>query len=64
MMKVTPTPLNDLILIEPKIMTDDRGFFIEIYRQDELLNAGITTALRGPASSEGFTSNGTNHWQN
>ncbi len=41
MMQITPTPLNGLVVIEPKIMADERGFFLEIYRQDALAAQGI-----------------------
>jgi len=29
-MKVTPTGLPDVLLIEPHVFSDERGFFIEI----------------------------------
>ena len=32
-MKVTPTRIPDLLLIEPKVFGDDRGFFFESYNQ-------------------------------
>ena len=35
-MKLTPQSIEDVILIEPTIHGDDRGYFIETYRQDLL----------------------------
>ena len=39
-MKVTPTKLPDVYLIEPLRIYDNRGFFSEVYRQDEFAEAG------------------------
>ena len=33
-MQVTKTKLNDVLIFEPKIFGDDRGFFIETFRKD------------------------------
>jgi dTDP-4-dehydrorhamnose 3,5-epimerase len=33
-MKVTPLSIPDVLLIEPKIYEDDRGFFFESFRED------------------------------
>jgi dTDP-4-dehydrorhamnose 3,5-epimerase len=33
-MKVTPLSIPDVLLIEPKVYEDDRGFFFESYRED------------------------------
>ncbi|MBF0329333.1 MAG: dTDP-4-dehydrorhamnose 3,5-epimerase [Nitrospirae bacterium] len=33
--------LQDVILIEPKVIGDDRGFFIETYKQTDFAAAGI-----------------------
>jgi dTDP-4-dehydrorhamnose 3,5-epimerase len=30
-----------LLLIEPKVFSDDRGFFLEIYKHSEFINAGV-----------------------
>lgn len=32
-MKVTPTAISDVLLIEPKVFGDDRGFFFESFNQ-------------------------------
>jgi dTDP-4-dehydrorhamnose 3,5-epimerase len=42
-MKVTNcAPINDVLLIEPKVFGDSRGFFMETYRAEELASYGIT----------------------
>jgi len=33
-MKLTPTPIADLVVIEPKVFEDQRGYFMESYQQD------------------------------
>ena len=35
-MKFTRTEINDVVIIEPKVHGDDRGYFVETYRQDKL----------------------------
>lgn len=32
-MKVTPTPIADVLIIEPKVFSDERGFFFESFNQ-------------------------------
>ena len=41
-MKIIETHLPGVIVFEPKVFGDKRGFFLETYRQDILLEAGIT----------------------
>jgi dTDP-4-dehydrorhamnose 3,5-epimerase len=41
-MKVTPTALPDVLLIEPRVFGDARGFFLESYNQRALADAGLT----------------------
>lgn len=41
-MKIIETPLPGVIIIEPKVFGDKRGFFLETYREDVLRDAGIT----------------------
>ena len=44
MLKVTKTPLLGVLIIEPKLYEDKRGFFFEAYNQDDYKNyAGITS---------------------
>jgi dTDP-4-dehydrorhamnose 3,5-epimerase len=40
-MKVTPTPLADVLLIEPRVFGDARGFFFESYNRKAMVAAGI-----------------------
>lgn len=40
-MKIIKTKINDLIIIEPKVFKDDRGWFSESYNQKELKEKGI-----------------------
>ena len=44
-MNVRETSLPGVLLIEPKVFGDDRGFFMETYRADVLRDAGITDAF-------------------
>jgi dTDP-4-dehydrorhamnose 3,5-epimerase len=39
--KVTPTELPDVLLIEPRVFSDDRGFFFESWNRKTLAAAGI-----------------------
>ena len=40
-MKVTPTGLPDVLLIEPRVFGDARGFFFESWNEREFERAGI-----------------------
>ncbi|MBI5936854.1 MAG: dTDP-4-dehydrorhamnose 3,5-epimerase [Betaproteobacteria bacterium] len=40
-MNVIPTDLPEVILLEPKVFGDDRGFFMESYNKRVLAEAGI-----------------------
>lgn len=42
-MNVTTTPLEGLLIIEPKVHKDDRGYFFESYNMQSLANAGSYT---------------------
>ena len=42
-MQFTPTTIPDVILIEPKVFGDERGFFMETYRADRYAEMGIST---------------------
>lgn len=37
----TPTSILDVILIEPKVFGDQRGFFMEVYQAERFRQAGI-----------------------
>lgn len=40
-LKITPTPLPGVLLIEPRVFGDERGFFVETYRESLLREAGL-----------------------
>jgi dTDP-4-dehydrorhamnose 3,5-epimerase len=40
-MKITPTALVDVLLIEPRVFADARGFFFESYNRRAFAEAGI-----------------------
>ncbi len=40
-MKFIPTPIPDVLLIEPKVFQDERGFFLESYQKKLFAEAGI-----------------------
>ncbi|NWG87571.1 MAG: dTDP-4-dehydrorhamnose 3,5-epimerase [Hydrogenophilaceae bacterium] len=40
-MKIIPTEIPDVILLEPKVFGDERGFFMESYNKRVLAEAGI-----------------------
>ena len=42
-MKFTSTAIRDVLLIEPKVFEDRRGFFMETYRRDAFAAQGINT---------------------
>lgn len=41
-MEFIPTKIADVILIKPKVFGDERGFFLETYREDKFAAAGIS----------------------
>lgn len=44
-MKFTPTDIPDVILVEPKIFGDDRGFIMETYQEKLFTAAGLPTTF-------------------
>jgi len=40
-MKVIPTSIPDMILLEPQVFSDERGFFLETYSETTLAAIGI-----------------------
>lgn len=42
-MNIITTPLKDVLIIEPDVFEDKRGFFMETYNQDRYRKAGINT---------------------
>ena len=41
-MTIVDTPMDGVVVLEPRVFKDDRGFFLETYRQDRLAALGIT----------------------
>lgn len=41
-MNIIPTPLQDAVIIEPRVFGDARGFFMETWNQQAFANAGLT----------------------
>jgi dTDP-4-dehydrorhamnose 3,5-epimerase len=44
-MQITPTAIPDVVLIEPTIFRDERGFFLETYQVNKYKAAGITLPM-------------------
>ena len=44
-MKVTPTELPEVLLIEPRIFSDERGRFMETYNAERYRDAGIDVSF-------------------
>lgn len=42
-MQITSTPIADLLIIQPKVFEDDRGYFYESYNKNLFLEHGIDT---------------------
>jgi dTDP-4-dehydrorhamnose 3,5-epimerase len=40
-MKITPAALPDILIIEPRVFGDDRGFFFESYNRRAIADAGL-----------------------
>src|ERR1039458_189753 len=40
-MRFTPTKLKDVILVEPDVREDERGFFLEFYHRQKFVQAGL-----------------------
>ncbi|TMG83782.1 MAG: dTDP-4-dehydrorhamnose 3,5-epimerase [Betaproteobacteria bacterium] len=41
MIRLTPTEIPDVLLVEPRVFGDERGFFYESYNRRELASAGL-----------------------
>lgn len=39
--KVEKTPIDGLCVIQPTVYVDERGYFVETYNQNDMLNAGL-----------------------
>ena len=44
-MNAIATALPGVVILEPKVFGDDRGFFMETYRRSEYTELGIAEAL-------------------
>lgn len=44
-MRFTPTGLPDVIIVEPAVFGDDRGFFMEVYHEEKFRGGGITESF-------------------
>ncbi len=44
-MKIIPTALPDVLIIEPKVFPDERGFFMETYHAQHMAEVGITASF-------------------
>src|SRR5512139_2974322 len=40
-MQFLPTEIPDIVIIEPKVFGDERGFFMETYQEERFTRAGI-----------------------
>lgn len=40
-MKVIPTGIPDVVLLEPRVFPDDRGFFVETWNRQRYADAGV-----------------------
>jgi dTDP-4-dehydrorhamnose 3,5-epimerase len=44
-MQITPLAIPDVVLIEPKVFQDDRGFFLETFQAEKYRAVGISVPL-------------------
>ena len=44
-MKVTPTNVNDVVIVESKVFSDDRGFFTEVFRDEHFAALNLPTCF-------------------
>lgn len=56
-MQITPLEIEGLFLIEPKVFGDDRGYFMETFRQDKL-NAALGFSVDFVQDNESKSSKG------
>lgn len=40
-MKIIKTPIPDLLIIEPKVFRDERGYFFELYNEQKFIENGL-----------------------
>ena len=56
-MKFTPQEIPDIILVEPNLHGDDRGYFVETFRQD-LFNDAVGSIVNFVQDNESKSSKG------
>jgi len=56
-LKFTPQEIPDIILVEPNLHADDRGYFLETFRQD-LFNAAVGSKVNFVQDNESKSSKG------
>lgn len=44
-MKFTPTEIPGVLVIQPDVLRDERGFFFESYHREKYANGGVSTAF-------------------
>ena len=44
-MRVTRTHIPEVLVVEPQVHRDGRGYFVETYRQDRYVEAGLPTTF-------------------
>ncbi|HBI41250.1 MAG TPA: dTDP-4-dehydrorhamnose 3,5-epimerase [Planctomycetales bacterium] len=44
-MQFTPTAIPDVVIIEPRVLTDDRGFFLETFQTRKYAPVGVTAPM-------------------
>ena len=44
-MKLLPTPLPGVLLVEPKVFRDERGFFLEVWNASKFADQGLDVAF-------------------
>jgi dTDP-4-dehydrorhamnose 3,5-epimerase len=44
-LKITPTALAEVLVVEPRVFADDRGFFLETFSAQRYADAGIPTTF-------------------
>ena len=52
-MQVTPLAIPEVLLVEPKVFGDARGFFMETFSGQRYRDAGITTLRVDPLGDDG-----------
>jgi dTDP-4-dehydrorhamnose 3,5-epimerase len=63
--EVTRTEIPDLMLIDHEVYRDERGFFMEVYRNDIFRNVGLNFHFVqfNHSASGACTCNGNRRWE-